>query len=59
MRQIIKGKSNNDGTRDQDIILVEFEGYTGGLGLPNGRGTNNVIPIVKFAEWSSKHKVNR
>ena len=26
VRQIIKGKSNNDGTRDQDIILVEFEG---------------------------------
>ena len=48
LRAVVKGQENKKyNTKDQDILLIEFPNYTGSLGLPNGNGHNNVIPITK------------
>ena len=52
IREIIKGVENSKTKiKDQDILLVEFDGQTGNQGLPNGKGKNNIIPIIKFKEY--------
>ena len=42
-----------------DVIMVEFDNYRGNLGLPNEKGKNVVVPILKYELYCKSKNVTR